>query len=82
MLEMLAEVSDDIILTSLADNPRGSTAKELFDLANNPDIFSMEEDMKQAYKLLIGKNRKLNIICGSFYTLIKWKEEVQSNETN
>ena len=38
--------------------------------------------MKQAYKLLIGKNRKLNIICGSFYTLIKWKEEVQSNETN
>ena len=82
MLEMLAEVSDDIILISLADNPRGSTAKELFDLANNPDIFSMEEDMKQAYKLLIGKNRKLNIICGSFYTLIKWKEEVQSNETN
>lgn len=82
MLEMLAEVSDDIILTSLADNPRGSTAKELFDLANNPDIFSMEEDMKQSYKLLIGKNRKLNIICGSFYTLIKWKEEVQSNETN
>lgn len=82
MLEMLAEVSDDIILTSLADNPRGSIAKELFDLANNPDIFSMEEDMKQAYKLLIGKNRKLNIICGSFYTLIKWKEEVQSNETN
>src|SRR3712207_6031758 len=30
MLEMMTEVSDDIILTSLSDNPRGSTAQELF----------------------------------------------------
>ncbi len=82
MLEMMTEVSDDIILTSLSDNPRGSTAQELFNMVEKKEIFSIEEDMKSAYRTLIQKNRKLNIICGSFYTLIKWKEEVQAHETN
>src|SRR3712207_4709308 len=82
MLELMTEISDDILLTSLKENPRGSTAEELFHSINQPTIFSIEEDMKKAYDKLIHKNRKLNIICGSFYTLIKWKEEVQANETN
>ncbi|SQC97426.1 Bifunctional protein folC [Fusobacterium necrophorum subsp. necrophorum] len=82
MLEMMTEISDDILLTSLDDNPRGSTAEELFHIVNQPAIFSIEEDMKRAYDKLIKKNRKLNIICGSFYTLIKWKEEVQTDEIN
>ncbi|EYD68538.1 bifunctional folylpolyglutamate synthase/dihydrofolate synthase [Fusobacterium necrophorum] len=82
MLEMMTEISDDILLTSLDDNPRGSTAEELFHIVNQPAIFSIEENMKRAYDKLIKKNRKLNIICGSFYTLIKWKEEVQTDEIN
>lgn len=62
----MTEISDDILLTSLDDNPRGSTAEELFHIVNQPAIFSIEEDMKRAYDKLIKKNRKLNIICGSF----------------
>lgn len=74
MLQGLEEISDDITLTSLADNPRGSSAEELYHWVEGNPVYSKEEDMKLAYPKILGKNRKLIVVCGSFYTLIKWKE--------
>lgn len=79
MLEKLTAISSDITLTSLADNPRGSSAEDLYALVKENPIFSKEEDMKTAYEKIVAKGKKLIVICGSFYTLIKWKEEVQAS---
>lgn len=74
MLEELTEISDDITLTSLAENPRGSSAQDLLQWVEGNPIFSAEEDMELAYDKIKKRNRKLIVVCGSFYTLIKWKE--------
>lgn len=74
MLESLTEISNDITLTSLADNPRGSSAEDLWKLVEGNPNFFKEEDMKIAYEGIVKRNRKVVIVCGSFYTLIKWKE--------
>ena len=74
MFRKLNEISSCIILTSIPDNPRASTAKELYDYVENKKDFEYEEDPIKAYNLALSKKRKLTICCGSFYILIKLKE--------
>lgn len=82
MFKKLNEISSDIIITSIPDNPRGCTAKELYKTVENNDFnkdeFSYEENPKKAYENLLSKNKKLNICCGSFYILIKLKEALKN----
>jgi len=74
MFRKLNEISSNIVLTSIPDNPRASTAKELYDYVENKKDFEYEEDPIKAYNLALSKKRKLTICCGSFYILIKLKE--------
>jgi len=74
MFRKLNEISSSIILTSIPDNPRASTARELYDYVENKKDFEYEEDPIKAYNLALSKKRKLTVCCGSFYILIKLKE--------
>ena len=74
MFRKLNEISSSIVLTSIPDNPRASTAKELYDNVENKKDFEYEEDPIKAYNLALNKKRKLTVCCGSFYILIKLKE--------
>ena len=74
MFRKLNEISSSIVLTSIPNNPRASTAKELYDHVENKKDFEYEEDPIKAYNLALSKKRKLTVCCGSFYILIKLKE--------
>lgn len=76
MFRKLSEISSNIVITSIPDNPRGCRAKELYEKVDN-DIkinFEYVEDPIEAYKKVLTKNKKLSVCCGSFYILIKLKE--------
>ena len=74
MFRKLNEISSSIVLTSIPNNPRASTARELYDYVENKKDFEYEEDPIKAYNLALSKKRKLTVCCGSFYILIKLKE--------
>ena len=74
MFKKLNEISSSIVLTSIPNNPRASTARELYDYVENKKDFEYEEDPIKAYNLALSKKKKLTICCGSFYILIKLKE--------
>ncbi|WP_022818712.1 bifunctional folylpolyglutamate synthase/dihydrofolate synthase [Fusobacterium russii] len=76
MFKKLNEISSEIIITSIPDNPRGCTAKELYEELDDEikKDFEPIEHPIEAYKKAIQKNKKITICCGSFYILIKLKE--------
>ena len=76
MLDILKTIAGDIILTSLMENPRGLSGNEIYEMLENKVGFSVENDMQKAFNQAKGMNKKIIIICGSFYTLSKFKEEV------
>lgn len=76
MLEVCESFSDDIILTSLEENPRGISGDMLFKYTDKNKIFRVENDMKKAYELAIKSNRKIIVVCGSFYTCERFKKEI------
>ncbi|MGL4210359.1 MAG: bifunctional folylpolyglutamate synthase/dihydrofolate synthase, partial [Cetobacterium somerae] len=64
-----------IIFTSLAENSRGQSALELFEKSNKIDK-DYKEDINEAFNLAKIDNKKVILLCGSFYLLSKFKEEV------
>ncbi|MFK4786170.1 bifunctional folylpolyglutamate synthase/dihydrofolate synthase [Fusobacterium sp. MFO224] len=77
MLEICQEMSDNIILTSLKENKRGLSGEELLSYSNKKNM-TVKEEMKEAYlygqKILKNdENKKIIIVCGSFYTCEKFK---------
>ncbi|MCJ8341904.1 MAG: bifunctional folylpolyglutamate synthase/dihydrofolate synthase [Cetobacterium sp.] len=78
MVPILREFSGNIILTSLKENSRGLTGEELKKyFTENLENIVVEEDIKKSYEKAVNLNKKLIIICGSFYLLSKFKEEVK-----
>lgn len=78
MVPILREFSGNIILTSLKENSRGLTGEELKKyFIENLENIVVEEDIKKSYEKAVNLNKKLIIICGSFYLLSKFKEEVK-----
>lgn len=77
MSKEIEKFSGHIILTSLQENVRGLTGKELepYFIEGNRDI-AVEDDIKKAYGIALKKKSKVIVICGSFYLLSKFKEEV------
>ena len=76
MLPICEDMSDKIVLTSLEENPRGLTGQEIFERSSKSSIYEVCEDMKKAYDLAKSFNRKVIVVCGSFYTCEKFKKEV------
>lgn len=78
MVPILREFSGNIILTSLKENSRGLTGEELKKyFIENLENIVVEEDIKKSYEKAVNLNKKLIIVCGSFYLLSKFKEEVK-----
>lgn len=77
MLKVCESVSSDIILTSLAENPRGISGDDLLTYTDRSEIFAVENDMKKAYEKAKISGRKIIVVCGSFYTCEKFKKEIQ-----
>lgn len=80
MLTKLKNISSNIVITSIPDNPRGLRGEEIYNLLDNRDGFEYVDNPIEAYNYLLTKNKKINICCGSFYILIKLKEGL--NEIN
>ncbi len=76
MLKELNKISDKIILTSLKENPRGLLGDELIEKVENKKDFLVENNMQKAYEKGKKSERKIIIVCGSFYTCEKFKREV------
>lgn len=76
MLEVCESVSSDIILTSLAENPRGLSGDMLLEYTDKNNCFTVENDMKKAYEKAVKSNRRVIVVCGSFYTCERFKKEI------
>lgn len=76
MLEVCESFSDKIILTSLSDNPRGLSGKKLLEYTDKSSVFSVEDDIKKAYETAEKSNRRIIVVCGSFYTCERFKKEI------
>lgn len=76
MLALLRDVADNIIFTSLEDNPRGTKGEEIIKYLDDKRGCVVENNIKKAYILAKSYNKKVIIVCGSFYTLSKFKEEI------
>lgn len=76
MLSLMREVTDNIIFTSLEENPRGSSGEKIIEQLEDKRGCTVENDMKKAYELAKSYNKKVIVVCGSFYTLSKFKEEI------
>ncbi|MGL5520708.1 MAG: glutamate ligase domain-containing protein, partial [Cetobacterium sp.] len=75
ILEILEENVSKIIFTSLSENPRGQSALELFEKSNKQNK-DYRENIVEAFNLSKVENKKIILLCGSFYLLSKFKEEV------
>jgi len=76
MLKLMRKISDNIIFTSLEDNPRGTTGEKILEQLEDKRGCLVENDMKKAYEIAKNLNKKIIVVCGSFYTLSKFKEEI------
>jgi len=52
MFKKLNEISSSIVLTSIPNNPRASTARELYDYVENKKDFEYEETLQKAKAIL------------------------------
>ena len=81
IIETLENTIEDIIFTSLKENPRGRSGEDIFNMFSNKIGKSYEDDLKKAYEIAKNKeNKKVIVICGSFYLLSKFKEDVLKYE--
>lgn len=76
MIGELKGISDCIILTSLSDNPRGLSGDKIYEIVKDKAGLFIENDIVKAFEMAKGLNRKVIVVCGSFYTLSKFKEEI------
>ena len=79
MLDELKKTSNNIILTSIPDNSRGLTGKELLTFIDTSKKDTsknivVEDDIIKAYQLAVSYNKKIILVCGSFYLLGLFKE--------
>lgn len=80
MVELMKTISKHIIFTSLADNPRGTTGEVIIEQLSDKSGCSVENDITKAYSMAKELNKKLIILCGSFYTLSRFKEEMNEKK--
>lgn len=76
MLLLMREISENIIFTSLEENPRGTSGEIILEQLEDKRGCFVENNIKKAYEMAKKMNKKAIIVCGSFYTLSKFKEEL------
>lgn len=80
MLLLMRKISENIIFTSLEDNPRGTSGEIILEQLDNKKGCCVENNIIKAYEMAKEMNKKAIIVCGSFYTLSKFKEELNEKE--
>lgn len=80
MIQMLEKYVDKIIFTSLSDIKRGQSAKELYNNTINKDKKLYKESLIEAFEEAKNHTGKVILICGSFYLLSRFKEEVMNDK--
>ena len=80
MLPPMRKISENIIFTSLEDNPRGTAGEVILEQLEDKRGCVVENNIIKAYSLAKSLNKKVIVICGSFYTLSKFKEEINEKE--
>lgn len=80
MLSIMRETTDNIIFTSLKENPRGTSGEDIFNQLEDKRGALVENDIIKAFEIAKNLNKKVIIICGSFYTLSKFKEEINEKK--
>ncbi|MGL4909923.1 MAG: bifunctional folylpolyglutamate synthase/dihydrofolate synthase, partial [Cetobacterium sp.] len=79
IIEVLEKNVSQIIFTSLSENKRGQSGFELYNASNKIEK-DYRENILDAYELAIKYPGKIILLCGSFYLLSKFKEDVLRNE--
>ncbi|MGL5796786.1 MAG: bifunctional folylpolyglutamate synthase/dihydrofolate synthase [Cetobacterium sp.] len=79
IIDLLEKNVNQIIFTSLAENKRGQSGFELYNASNKIEK-DYRENILDAYELAIKYPGKIILLCGSFYLLSKFKEDVLRNE--
>jgi dihydrofolate synthase/folylpolyglutamate synthase len=67
--------SDTVILTSLEMFKRGQKGEELRKYTDSFNSTIVENNIKAAYKKAVSMNKKVIVVCGSFYLLSRFKQE-------
>jgi len=79
MISELEKISDNIVLTSIPNNPRGLKGSELLEFSKDAKKNIVTEDnILKAYDCALSYGKKLILICGSFYLLGLFKEALSS----
>lgn len=81
MIKELKQISNKIILTSLRENPRGLSGDDIYSLVDDKNGIFVENDMVKAFEKAKDFGRKIIVVCGSFYTLSKFKEEINGEKS-
>ena len=77
VVSQFTEFSDDIILTSLEGVNRGLSAAKLHSRISSDFEFKVVEDLNLAFEKAVSMDKKLIVVCGSFYLVSKFKEGVR-----
>jgi dihydrofolate synthase/folylpolyglutamate synthase len=75
MIKILEELSDNIIFTSIPDNPRGQMGEDIAKFLSDKNKGKVENDIISAYEVALKINKRVILICGSFYLLSEFKEK-------
>ncbi|MDR1832713.1 MAG: bifunctional folylpolyglutamate synthase/dihydrofolate synthase [Fusobacteriaceae bacterium] len=72
----LDSMADTVIFTAITHNPRGLRGEEVLARISSAEAEHLvENDLGEAARLAREMNKKLTLVCGSFYLLSEWKEK-------
>ena len=77
IFSLAEEFTDNIFCTSLSESHRGFTSEELKNVIkrNDPSIeYYFDDDLEKITRKALSLNKKILIVCGSFYLISKFKE--------
>ena len=77
IFSLAEEFTDNIFCTSLSESHRGFTSEELKNVIkrNDPSIeYYFDDDLEKITRKALSLNKKVLIVCGSFYLISKFNE--------
>ncbi|MGL5050050.1 MAG: bifunctional folylpolyglutamate synthase/dihydrofolate synthase [Fusobacteriaceae bacterium] len=82
MLKEMSSFSEELVLTSLEEIKRGISGQKIKEIAGEicKTKITVLEDIVESYNYAINSNKKIIVICGSFYLLSKIKEVIESED--
>jgi len=69
-----SEIAESAIFTSLEDFHRGISGKKILERVDSFKYSYCEEEIEDAYEKALSLNKKVIVVCGSFYLVSKFKE--------